>query len=141
MNNPNSQRTTITIKLQAGVAKYNLGQFQRLSKAKLYKLTFPQNANITNAPDNTAIASDVTTGNMYLTLQDHQGKNIVEDDPLYNYIPNTDFKDIEKFCGNVIDFTKSYIYIPAASEIAGGDIGKAIILNVEYEMLSGVLGG
>jgi hypothetical protein len=135
MKNPNSQKTTISIALQANVAQYNLGQFQRLSNAKLYSIVFPQNDLITNAPDNTAIASAATTGSAYLTLQDHTGKNIVEDDPLYNYIPSTDFKKIEQFQGNIIDFTKSYIKFPSAANIAGGDVGKSIILNVEYEMI------
>lgn len=136
MKNPNSQKTTITVTLQAGVAQYNLGQFQRLSNAKLYSIIFPQNALITNAPDNTSIASATTTGSAFLTLQDHNGKNIVEDDPLYDYIPSEDFKKIEQFQGNIIDFTKSFIKFPSATNIADADVGKAIILTVEYEMVS-----
>ena len=84
MQNINAQKTTITITLQSGVTRYNLGQFQRLSNAKLYRIVFPQNTNLTNAPDNTAIASEATTESGFLTLQDHNGRNIVEDDPLYN---------------------------------------------------------
>lgn len=131
--NPFRQFTTISVTITTGEIQFNLGQFQRLSNARLYSVRFPYNTALVQGPTGKATVSAALLFNGFLTLQTAGGTNIVEDDPIYNYIPNVDIKPERRFDGVLIDWTKSFVKFLTAADVTANN-AKVVLCVVEYEM-------
>lgn len=133
MNNTRQRRVSVEITIQSGKTMYNMGQYQRLSMAKLTRIIFPRNAALTVAPSGTAIISDTTFNNLYLTLIDHENEKVVDAEPVLDFSPDTTFKENVHFADNEMDFTKSFINVPTPAQIDGGDNNKVLLAIFQYE--------
>lgn len=126
-------RVNLEFVLATGQKKYVLGSSQQLNKPsiKLYSIYALRNDEGDYSPTGNSVASLATYQQAFITLQDPGSNNIIQQEQLAFYIPNTEVKPTREFHGQQIDFTKSYFEFPSAYNLAADD-GKSLLLTVEY---------
>jgi len=126
-------RANLEFVLATGQKKYVLGSSQQLNKPsiRLYAIYALRNDEGDFSPTGNDVASLATYQQAFITLQDPGSNNIIQQEQLAFYIPNTEVKPTREFHGQQIDFTKSYFEFPSTYDLSS-DNAKSLMLTIEY---------
>ncbi len=126
-------RVTLEFTLATAVKKYVLGSAQQLNKpsVRINKITAFWDEALTESVSGGLIASLKTYMTAYLTLQDPGSNNIIQQESLGRYLPDTKIKEILVFNYQQIDMTKSFFEFPSTVQTTA-DNGKVVQLIIEY---------
>jgi hypothetical protein len=128
----NTVRTLdLNITLRTGQTQYYLGNIRRLQDTLLQSILVPVNDALTKNINNTTVVSATSVYQAFLKLIDKKGDAIIDERWLGFYTPDTDYKPFQVFNNLDVDWEKSYIVYPDATQ-PNADNGKVLILSIGY---------